>query len=448
MLQRTRMPGVFSQEDDMPAVVVTPKRRSYLDWDDYFLGIAILSSKRSKDPDHAEGACIVDAHNRIVAIGYSGFPKGCPDTVFPWKNGNGNSESSDNDNTTPWLHSKQPYVCRATTNAILNKCSQDVDGCRIYVMEFPSSDCVKVMIQSGIQEVVILEAATSSAAAGEKETFANAATTPTTNSTVAKPTVTDDEQASRLMLGMAEINVRYHRPAISNLTLDFGGVDAAVLYPKPKQCGHGCCSGSSKSSSSKEYDDEERLAIQILQEEANYNATAVEDNGRRTDYLSWDDYFMSVAFLTAQRSKDPNTQVGACLVDDEHRIVGLGYNGMPRGLSDDKLPWSRDSSNPPVYNKYLYVTHAEVNAIMNKGSANVKGSTIYVALFPCENCAKMIIQAGIRRVVYLSDRYHNTPGCKASRIMLKCAKVELLQYTPSQRQLTVEYDGNMSLTEA
>ncbi|KAL3916794.1 MAG: hypothetical protein SGARI_007879 [Bacillariaceae sp.] len=247
------------------------------------------------------------------------------------------------------------------------------------------------------------------------------------------------------MLERANIEVRYHQPAIPNVTLDFAGVDSALKFGKPDECcgGHQSC-GQPKD---KQFDDEEQHAIQILQQEAQYDATAVKDNGRRTNYLTWDDYFMSVAFLTAQRSKDPNTQVGACIVDDEHRIIGLGYNGMPRGLSDDAMPWARDSSNPPVFNKYLYVTHAEVNAIMNKGSANVKGSSIYVALFPCENCAKMIIQAGIRRVVYLSDRYHNTDGCKASRIMLKCAKVELVQYTPSQRQLTVEYDGKMSLEE-
>jgi dCMP deaminase len=116
---------------------------------------------------------------------------------------------------------------------------------------------------------------------------------------------------------------------------------------------------------------------------------------------------------------------------------------MPRNISDDVVPWSRSNSNP-LFNKYLYVTHAEVNAILNKGSANVKGSTLYVALFPCENCAKMIIQAGIRKVVYLSDRYHNTDGCRASRIMFKCAKVELQQYTPSKPQILLEYNGEMA----
>jgi dCMP deaminase len=148
-------------------------------------------------------------------------------------------------------------------------------------------------------------------------------------------------------------------------------------------------------------------------------------------------YSMSMAFLTAQRSKDPNTQVGACIVDGENRIIGLGYNGFPSGCSDDHLPWSRSNKNN-LDNKYLYVCHAEVNAILNKGSANVKGATVYVALFPCQNCAKMIIQAGIQEVVFLSDAYHNTPQCRASRIMFCCAGVKLRQYVPSMQSLDLD----------
>jgi dCMP deaminase len=146
---------------------------------------------------------------------------------------------------------------------------------------------------------------------------------------------------------------------------------------------------------------------------------------------------MAMAFLTAQRSKDPNTQVGACIVDEENRIIGLGYNGFPSGCSDDLLPWARSNSNG-LNNKYLYVCHAEVNAILNKGSANVKGATIYVALFPCQNCAKMIIQSGIKEVVFMSDAYHDTPGCRASRIMFRCAAVKLRQYIPSMKQLVLD----------
>ncbi|KAG7342309.1 deoxycytidylate deaminase [Nitzschia inconspicua] len=435
-LPLSRLPPKVSQDEDVEVVTVTPKRQGYLDWDDYFLGIAILSSKRSKDPDHAEGACIVDQQNRIVAIGYSGFPKGCPDTIFPWVDFHKGKQSNTDNETVPWLHSKQPFLCPAITNAILNKCSPDVAGCRLYVMEFPSADCVKVMIQSGIRELVILKPAKNSSCNHHNKT--------SSLSDANVGVISDDEQASRIMLEMANIHVRYHKPAIPSLTLD-------LSVPKQDEPNNhpidACCSSktqSSNPSSDDSYTLEEQTAIAILQEEADYDATAVSDNGRRHDYLTWDEYFMSVAFLTAQRSKDPNTQVGACIVDDEHRIIGLGYNGMPRGLSDDAMPWSRDSSNPPIFNKYLYVTHAEVNAILNKGSANVKGSTIYVALFPCENCAKMIIQSGIRRVIYLSDRYHDTDGCRASRIMLKCAKVELVQWTPSQTELTILYDGDMS----
>lgn len=148
---------------------------------------------------------------------------------------------------------------------------------------------------------------------------------------------------------------------------------------------------------------------------------------------------MAMAFLTAQRSKDPNTQVGACIVDDENRIISCGYNGFPTGCSDDDLPWARSNSNG-LLNKYLYVCHAEVNAILNKGSADVKGATLYVALFPCQNCAKMIIQAGIREVVFMSDAYHDTPECQASRIMFRCAGVKLRQYIPSMQKLTLDLE--------
>ena len=143
----------------------------------------------------------------------------------------------------------------------------------------------------------------------------------------------------------------------------------------------------------------------------------------RSDALSWDEYFMSTAFLSAMRSKDPVTQVGAgkswfrdpltpsnpflfppVIVNPAHRIVGIGYNGMPRSCSDNLLPWGKESQDR-LENKYMYVCHAEMNAILNKNSADVERCTIYVALFPCNECAKMIIQSGIKEVVYLSDKH-------------------------------------------
>ncbi|XP_041840303.1 deoxycytidylate deaminase isoform X2 [Melanotaenia boesemani] len=151
---------------------------------------------------------------------------------------------------------------------------------------------------------------------------------------------------------------------------------------------------------------------------------------KRDDYLEWPEYFMAVAFLSAQRSKDPNSQVGACIVNPENKIVGIGYNGMPNGCDDDLLPWSRTAEDR-LDTKYPYVCHAELNAIMNKNSFDVKGCTMYVALFPCNECAKLIIQAGLKEVVYLSDKYHHTPEMTASRKLLGMAGV---QFSSSPRR--------------
>lgn len=145
---------------------------------------------------------------------------------------------------------------------------------------------------------------------------------------------------------------------------------------------------------------------------------------------------MAMAFLTAQRSKDPNTQVGACIVDSNRRIVGLGYNGFPAGCSDDDLPWARQA-NSELHKKYAYVVHAEVNAILNKGSADLRGATLYVALFPCNECAKVIIQAGIQEVVYMADQYHDTDSCRASRILLQMAGIRVRKHIPRDSSLNI-----------
>lgn len=161
---------------------------------------------------------------------------------------------------------------------------------------------------------------------------------------------------------------------------------------------------------------------------------------KRADYLCWDDYFMSVAFLSAQRSKDPNTQVGACIANQDKRIVGIGYNGMPCGCSDDELPWKRSAKDKNgLDTKYMYVVHAEANAILNKNCESLKGCTMYVALFPCNECTKLIIQSGIKRVVYYSDKYKARAPFQASRRMLEMAKVECVQYTPSRSKITIDF---------
>ncbi|XP_056228021.1 deoxycytidylate deaminase-like [Seriola aureovittata] len=157
----------------------------------------------------------------------------------------------------------------------------------------------------------------------------------------------------------------------------------------------------------------------------------------RENYLGPEDYFMAAAVLSAKRSKDPSTQVGACIVNQENKIVGIGYNGMPNRC-DGKLPWARNDGNKlDPESKYPYVCHAELNAIMNKNSADVKGCTMYVTLFPCNECAKLIIQAGIKEVVYLSDKYHDTPDVKASKKMLSLAGVQTREFTPKESEIVI-----------
>lgn len=144
---------------------------------------------------------------------------------------------------------------------------------------------------------------------------------------------------------------------------------------------------------------------------------------KRKDYLEWDEYFMAIAKLSAMRSKDPSTQVGACIVSNDNRILSIGYNGAPNGFNDEKFPWGREGN--PLETKYLYVVHAERNAILNyRGSRkDLENSKIYVDLFPCNECAKEIIQAGIKEVVYLSDKYANTDETIASKKLLDSCNV-------------------------
>lgn len=155
---------------------------------------------------------------------------------------------------------------------------------------------------------------------------------------------------------------------------------------------------------------------------------------QRNNYMPWDEYFMAIAKLTSLRSKDPSTQVGACIVGDDNRILSIGYNGAPIGIDDDYFPWERTGEN--LHTKYMYVCHAEMNAILNyRGSRkDFEGATVYVDLFPCNECAKLIIQAGIKKIVYLSDKYANTDSTIASKRMFDAAGVEYAALNPEYQE--------------
>jgi dCMP deaminase len=158
---------------------------------------------------------------------------------------------------------------------------------------------------------------------------------------------------------------------------------------------------------------------------------------KRTNYISWDEYFMGIALLSAQRSKDPNTQVGACIVNPRNKIVSVGYNGMPTGISDDEFPWAREGD--PLDTKYPYVCHAELNAILNNIGTSLENCKIYVPLFPCNECCKAIIQCGIREVIYLADKYRDTDAVHASKRMMDRAGVTYRRLRTPLQSLTISF---------
>ena len=157
---------------------------------------------------------------------------------------------------------------------------------------------------------------------------------------------------------------------------------------------------------------------------------------KRENYITWEEYFMAVAKLSANRSKDPSTQVGACIVNDDKKILSLGYNGMPIGMNDENAPWDREGEY--LNTKYPYVCHSELNAILNARGINLTGATIYVTLFPCNECAKAIIQSGIKKVIYESDKYADTDGTKASKRMFDECGIEYIKYETKNKKIEIE----------
>lgn len=158
---------------------------------------------------------------------------------------------------------------------------------------------------------------------------------------------------------------------------------------------------------------------------------------KREGYISWDDYFIGVAILASMRSKDPGTQVGCCIVGEDRIILSTGYNGFPKGCSDDDYPWDREGEQNCT--KYPYVVHAELNAILNAGGKSLSGATVYTTLFPCNECAKAIIQSGITRVVYLSDKYAGTASTIASKRMMDSAGIVYEKHSSDIDRLVLDY---------
>ncbi len=157
---------------------------------------------------------------------------------------------------------------------------------------------------------------------------------------------------------------------------------------------------------------------------------------KREDYLKWDEYFMGIALLSAERSKDISTQVGSCIVNDDNKIISMGYNGMPIGCIDDNMPW--DKTDNPLESKYLYVCHAELNAILNSNGGVIKGTRIYTTLFPCNECTTAIILSGIKEIIYYTDKYPNSDSVIAAKKMLDMVGINYYEYNKTGKKMYLD----------
>lgn len=154
---------------------------------------------------------------------------------------------------------------------------------------------------------------------------------------------------------------------------------------------------------------------------------------KRKEYINWDEYFMGIALLSGERSKDPSSQVGACIVSNDNKILSMGYNGFPIGCSDEEISWEREGNT--LDTKYPYVCHAELNAILNYTGSSIRGSKVYVTLFPCNECAKAVIQSGIKEIIYMEDKYPDSDSVKASKKMLDMCGIKYKKYVPTGKKI-------------
>ncbi|XP_034240105.1 uncharacterized protein LOC117644608 isoform X2 [Thrips palmi] len=288
------------------------------------------------------------------------------------------------DDEFPWkkvgpdLETKYFYVCHAEMNAIFNKNCDDISNCTIYTILFPCNQCTKTIIQSGISEVVYM---------------------------CDKNKDKVEAIASMKMLDACNVRYRQLRPSWAGLNIDF------------KQ---GLCE-----------------IVKIGQSKSIPQPTTqqIDNTKKRQNCLPWDAYFLAISILVAKRSKCPEEQLGACIVNEEKRIVGQGYNGMPQN-SRNVFPWRTDSKNI-LENKILYECHAELNAILN-ANLQVKGCKLYTITFPCNECAKAIIQSGIKEVIHLK-KAEDKDTYVAAQIMFNAAKVTFRQHTPKDEMLYVDF---------
>ncbi|XP_060782562.1 uncharacterized protein LOC132889765 isoform X2 [Neoarius graeffei] len=440
--------------------------------DGYIMAVALLCATKSPDPRTKVGACIVNEEGNTVGVGYNKMPNGCKGEFLKkefWE-----FEDRNNKRRKHW------YVCHAVLNAIMNKTSADVKGCTIYVTLFPCNECAKAIIQSGIRRVVY-QSNEYAEIEETKETEASLKMLKAAGITHGSVTPADEHHMAvarqhaekspdpRTKVGACIVDEKGNTVGLGYNKMPNGCEDKfleeefwELKDKKEKRIKHRyVCHAELNAIMNKTSMDVKGCTIYVTLFPCNECAKVIIQSGiRGVVYLSdknknkgkeeteasrrmletagithrsvtpADEHHMAVARQHAEKSPDPRTKVGACIVDEKGNTVGVGYNKMPNGCEDKFLEeefWElKDEKEKRI--KHWYVCHAVLNAIMNKTSADVKGCTIYVTLFPCNECAKAIIQSGIRGVVYLSNKYAEREETKASRRMLETAGITHRQF--------------------
>lgn len=363
---------------------------------EYYMSLACLTALRSIDPQKKVGACIINENKRIVGLGCNNFPEryGYETKKFELPLNRGDEKLNNKTSKSYSLNTKYPYICHSACSAILNKNTSNLRNCVLYSTTLPCNECFKLIIQSGITSVVYIEDGKNKWSSEMRESI-NGSKVMALHCNIEL-----EHWESYKNIKMHEIVFKPENIDVKSLKLEN---TSSIDFSVPKN---------------------------LIDLGFNPNYSLMPKN--YDEQLKLEDYFMCIAIITSWRSKDPFTQVGACIVDSRDRVVSCGYNGFPSKI--DNLPWdSDDDDRKTVNSKKMYECHAELNVIVNKHEADINGCTLYVTLFPCCDCAKLIVQSQLKKVIYLEDR--DDDAYRASKVMFEKYNIEYSQFKANRNSI-------------
>ena len=368
------------------------KQGNFISNHEFYMSMACLAALSSPDPSTKVGACIANQDKRIVGIGFNDFPMKFYENNFKKDFSFENFKKKyENSEEAKYICTKYPYICHAAENAILNKNSSNLKNCTLFTNILPCNECLKLIIQSGIKKVYYLT---------KKESENKSIDENWKEST----------KGSEVMSIICGVELIKYDKKLEDIKFESRGIK--ITFDQDS------------------FDEQNKMEKEDFKYPNFMKNFFTSSENESVKELKEKDFFMFVAQLTSFRSKDPNKQVGACIVDKNGKIVSTGYNGFPNN-PDDKFPWEQQKIKN-VNCKNMYVCHAELNAIVNKYDADISGCTIYQTLFPCVNCARLIIQSQIKEIFYyeFDEDKKKKPEFIASKELLEMYGISCKPFKP------------------